>query len=120
MPEEDAEQAASAEVTPALEGGTYEIIRQRLLSQSSDLKRSESIEGPTARVRTHRERSSVRTNETSSPPHERSTMLTARMREAAIAEVEQQKTKHKLQLESGQHPKKAKQGSHPDFSDDKR
>ena len=38
MPEEDAEQAASAEVTPALEGGTYEIIRQRLLNQASDLK----------------------------------------------------------------------------------
>ena len=38
MPEEDAEQAASAEVTPALEGGTYEIIRQRLLNQTSDLK----------------------------------------------------------------------------------
>ena len=38
MPEEDAEQAASAEVTPALEGGTYEIIRQRLVNQASDLK----------------------------------------------------------------------------------
>ena len=38
MSEEDAEHVASAEVTPALEGGTYEIIRQRLLNQATDLK----------------------------------------------------------------------------------
>jgi hypothetical protein len=40
--------------------------------------------------------------------------------EATYKKGKKKKTKHKLQLESGQHPKKAKQGSHPDFSDDKR
>ena len=38
MSEEDAEQTVSTEVKPALEGGTYEIIKQRLLKQAGELK----------------------------------------------------------------------------------
>ena len=39
MSEEDAEQTVSTEVKPALEGGTYEIIKQRLLKQAGELKK---------------------------------------------------------------------------------